>query len=369
MTAPAGPIATSNGGSTSVVDVHAHAMPLPLLQQLERMGLADLSGAANSVVTLDPAVAGLPSGSPIPYPPEQYDLQARLAAMDAARIDLALLSAPPFLFCTTTEDEKLVVDVVQRSNDALIEFSHKASDRFLMLATLPIGTSHALNEARRCIEQLGCAGVTIGTYGLGKELDDPANEEVWQYLAERRAFVFLHPSRVSSSERLTQYHLPQLLGYPAETALATSRLVFSGVLERHALSLCLAHGGGCLQSVAARLDLGWRRKPVAQTVSEPPTSYLKRLYFDTAVFDATALARLIEDVGADRVLLGTDAPFDLEERDPLQLLDEAGVSGEELRLIAGGNALRLLHPSADSMTADGPAKRSAGSQMSGRTVR
>ncbi|MFC7645548.1 amidohydrolase family protein [Streptosporangium lutulentum] len=123
-------------------------------------------------------------------------------------------------------------------------------ERLVALATVPIGIEGAAQEAARCVEELGMAGVTIGTFGGGRELDDPINEPVWAFLSERQTFCFVHPSRTSSPERLRDYHLAQLLGYPAETALAVARLIFGGVLDRHRPVLCLAHGGGCLTGLA-----------------------------------------------------------------------------------------------------------------------
>lgn len=325
-----------------VVDVHAHAMPLPVLETLAADGLADLRGLATGTVVLAPDVSGLPEGAPIPCPAGQYDVPTRLAAMDDSGVDVAVISAPPFLSCTPSADESLVLDVVRRSNDAVRDFVASAPGRLVGLGTLPAGSKHAREEAERCLDDLGFAGFAIGTYGLGRELDDGVNEELWAYLAAQASFVFLHPSRVSDLDRLSAFHLPQLLGYPAETTLAVTRLLFAGVLDRHDLVLCLAHGGGCLTSVAGRLDLGWERKEVARTTAHRPSDLLRRLYFDTAVFSPTALRRLVEDVGAANVLLGTDAPFDLAERRPLDLVAAAGLSAAEAALIRGGNAERLL---------------------------
>lgn len=334
--------ARGDGQQVPVVDVHAHAMPLPLLRDLESQGLADLSDLSGSVVTLDSRVSGLPTGAKIPCPREQFDVESRLSAMDEKGIDVAAVSAPPFLFCTTADDEDFTLDVVRRSNDGMVDFVREVPERFLALGTVPVGSPHAVDEARRCLDDLGCVGLAIGSFGLQRELDDPVNEELWTFAADRGAFLLLHPSRVSGVERLDKFHLPQLLGYPAETALAVSRMIFGGVLDRHDLSLCLSHGGGCLPSIKGRLDLGWERKEVARTTKHAPSRYLRRLYFDSAVFEPVMLRRLIEDVGVHRVLLGTDSPFDLEEQDPLEFLDSAGLSGSDFNHVAGGNAQSLL---------------------------
>jgi aminocarboxymuconate-semialdehyde decarboxylase len=119
-------------------------------------------------------------------------------------------------------------------------------------------------------------------------------------------------------------------------------MIFGGVLERYELALCLAHGGGCVPSLRGRLDLGWSRKAVAATVPQPPAEYLRRLLYDTAVFDAGLLAALVREVGADHVLLGTDAPFDLADRDPRGTVGALDLPDAEATAVLGGNARRLL---------------------------
>lgn len=325
-----------------VIDIHTHALPMPLLRQLERRGLADLSGMADHVLRLDPDLCGLAPGAAIPFPPEQYDLELRLASLESMGVTHQAVAAPPFVFASESPDASLVMDVTRRANDALAEFVAASSGRLVGLATVPVGLPDAAEELARCMDELGFAGATVGSYGAGRELDDPVNEDLWSALAERRCFTLLHPSRVSSRDRLADYHLVQLLGYPMETALAVSRLIFGGVLGRHDLVLCLTHGGGCVPGVAPRLDLGWHRKPVARVIERVPTEYLRRLFYDTAVFDTKTLARLVEDMTAQHVLLGTDAPFDLRDQQPVATVRALGLEESQENAVLGGNAAALL---------------------------
>lgn len=327
---------------TPVIDVHTHAMPMPFLRRLERRGLADLSRAADRVLGLDPAICGLAPGSPIPFAPEQHDMERRLASLTEMGVDHQVVAAPPFVFASEADDDRLTLEVTRHANDALAEFVAGSGGRLSGLATVPVGHPGAAAELARCLDELGLAGATIGTFGGGRELDDPVNEDLWQALDARRCFTLMHPSRVSSRDRLADYHLVQLLGYPLETALATSRLIFGGVLDRHDLVLCLAHGGGCAPAVGGRLDLGWRRKSVARVTRRAPSDYLRRLLYDTALFDTTALGRLVEDMTAAHVLLGTDAPFDLVDEDPLRTVRALGIDAGQRAAVLGGNAARLL---------------------------
>ncbi|TMR41011.1 amidohydrolase family protein [Actinomadura geliboluensis] len=332
----------AGAGGPATVDVHAHALPMPLLRYLADRGLADLSEVGAGVLLLDPAVSGVPKGARIPLPADQYDVPRRLTALDAAGIDLQLVSAPPFVFGSDSDDGELVMAVTRRSNDALAEYAAAGGGRLAALGTVPVGLPGAAAEAARCLDELGMAGLAMGTYGAGRELDDPVNEDVWALMTERRAFGLVHPSRASAPARLRDFYLVQLLGYPAETALAAARLIFGGVLDRHDPVLCLVHGGGCLPALAPRLALGWERKKEARTVPRSPREYLRRLYFDTAVFDGTALRRLIEDVGHERVLLGTDLPFDLADVDAVAAIRRLALDPAAERAVLAGNAARLI---------------------------
>ncbi|RIV40026.1 amidohydrolase family protein [Micromonospora radicis] len=325
-----------------VIDVHAHALPTPFLADLQRRGLADLSLVEKGTLHLDAGISGLAPGAAIPFPAEQYDLARRLAAMEATGVDHQAVSAPPFVFASAASDPGLAADLARRSNDALAEFVAGSRGRLVALATVPVGTPDAAGEAVRALDDLGAAGLVIGTFGGGRELDHDINEELWQEVARRRAFVLVHPSRASEPARLRDFHLVQLAGFPMETALAISRLIFAGVLDRHDLRLCLSHGGGCLPGLAGRLDLGWDRKAVAHTSLRPPSEYLRRLYYDTALFSPVILRRLIEDVTADRVCLGTDTPFDVADLAPIETVRGLGLPPDQAAAVLGGTAARLL---------------------------
>mgnify|MGYP003798684647 FL=1 len=324
------------------MDAHTHAMPLTFLRLLRDRGLADLSSLAEGYVRIDPAVAGVAAGSRIPCPPSMWDVAARSSDPARPAVGRDVVAAPPFLFAADVTDDVTAADLVARSNDALAEFVAPARDRFLPLGTVPVGRRAAVAEAARVIDSLGFVGVTLGTTGAARDLDDPVNEPLWSWLAERRVPVLLHPTGAPAPQRMRDFHLTQLLGYPVETAIAAARLIFSGVLDRHDLSIVLCHGGGCLPSLTPRLDLGWQRKEVARTTPTPPSSYLGRFWFDTATFDDAALRALIDRVGADHVLLGTDYPFDLGDTDGVARVERLGLDPDRSRSVLGGTAAGLF---------------------------
>ncbi|GAA1384527.1 amidohydrolase family protein [Pseudonocardia kongjuensis] len=330
------------------LDVHAHAVPRTLLDRLAADGLADLTGLDEGVVRFDPRVSGVGPGAPIPIARAQWDPSGRPAEMARSGVERQLVSLPPFVTCAGADDEDLVRSVARCGNDGLVAVLAPWAGTMDPLGFVPLGTPWAVSEARRCIEELGCAGIAIGTRGLGRELDDPVHEPLWSYLADAGVFAFVHPNGVPDGARLHDFWLPQLVGFPMETAIAAARLVFGGVLERHDVALVLAHGGGCLPILRGRMDMGWQRKDVARTTPQPPGAYLDRLYYDSATFSPQALRRLVDDVGAGRVMVGTDYPFELAEHDPVGAVGAAGLSARQRAQVLHGTLSALLAARAGS---------------------
>lgn len=213
------------------------------------------------------------------------------------------------------------------------------------LATVPLQDGRAAAaEAERACGRLGLLGVEIATNARGRELSDPDLEPFWGVCEAMRLPVFLHPAYNVSSPRLEGHHLGNLVGNPLDTTLAVTRLVFGGVLDRHPdLRLLLAHGGGFWPYQFGRIDHAYLVRPECRGSARPPRDYLRGFYYDTIVHSAPALGYLVRTVGPERVLAGSDVPFDMADMDPLATLQEAGVDGAELEAIATGNA-RALFP-------------------------
>jgi aminocarboxymuconate-semialdehyde decarboxylase len=325
-----------------VVDVHAHALPLGLLDFLADEGVADLSALDDGIVRIASSVSGVADGAPIPLPRAQFDVIQRLTDMDAMGVSHQLVSLPPFVTSADADDEDLALRIADHGNHALAELIAHAPTRLAALGLVPLGTARAVDVARRCLDELGCAGVAIGSRGLGRETDDTVHEDLWALLSERQVPVFLHPNSVPGGARLHDYWLPQLAGFPMDTAVAVSRLVLGGVLERHPMRIALAHGGGCVPSLTGRLDLGWTRKAVARTTPHPPSTYLRRLYYDSATFSPALLRALVADVGADHVVVGTDYPLDLADLDPVAGVLAAGLGPQATATVLAGTVTDWL---------------------------
>ena len=147
----------------------------------------------------------------------------------------------------------------------------------------------------------------------GRPLDDPIFEPMWSLIEELGLLIFLHPTSAVGSERFGLHGVHVLVGWPFETTLAVTRLIFEGVLERHpGLKIILSHGGGNLVFLRGRLDSaynaeGWEANPYyRKNISRPPSAYLDRLYYDTCALSAESNRFVIETMGEDRVMFGTD---------------------------------------------------------------
>jgi aminocarboxymuconate-semialdehyde decarboxylase len=203
----------------------------------------------------------------------------------------------------------------------------------------------AVRELDYIMGTLKLRGVEILTNVDGQELSDPKFRPFFAKAEQLGAFIMMHPNGFTHGQRLTHYYLSNVLGNPLDTALALHNLIFSGTLARFPeLKLMAVHGGGYLPSYSGRIDHAWgARRDSHVDLPLPPTTYLRQVYLDTVVFSYHQLAYLIDVFGPDRIVMGTDYPFDMAEYNPIGHV--AGVDGMDdvtLAQIAGGNAARVL---------------------------
>jgi aminocarboxymuconate-semialdehyde decarboxylase len=157
--------------------------------------------------------------------------------------------------------------------------------------------------------------------------------------------VVIHPNGFTEAKRLTRFYFNNVIGNPLETTIALHHLIFDGVIERHPnLKILAVHGGGYLPAYSGRIDHAWGARSDAHgDLPQPPTGYLKKIYFDTVVFTPHQLAELVRLFGADHIIMGTDYPFDMAEYDPIgHVASVAELDASARAAIAGGNARRLL---------------------------
>ena len=277
--------------------------------------------------------------------PLQIDWQPRLVDMDQMGIDMQVISPVPRQMYGSLPPEVVATSAVL-VNDNLAAFAANKPDRFVPIGTVPLqAPAAAVEELERCMGKLGFKGVQVPSNIGGMELSDPSLEPFWAKAEKLGAVVFIHPSGFTHPERLVRFYLNNLIGNPLETTLAVHYLIFDGVLERYPnLKIVAAHGGGFAAAYHGRMDHGWGARPDAHgELPHPPTTYLKKMYFDTIVFTPEQLSHLIATYGADHIMLGTDYPADMGEYDPIaHIADVKSMDPKTLAAIAGGNAARLF---------------------------
>ncbi len=342
---PAGATAPKRGagGGRFTVDLHCHLLTPAVEQRVanapgrraEAARMADSAGAESGAVNRELG--------PV-YAPKLTDLAIRLADMDAQGVYVQALSPSPTQYHYWA-DRDVAAEVVAGINTHIAEACATAPERFVGLGSVALQHPElAASQAEHAVRKLGLKGVMVSTLIDGVDAGDPRFDPFWARMEALDGLVFMHPMGTSIGSRLDRFYLSNIVGNPAETTMALSAMIFSGVFDRYpGLKLLAAHGGGYLPAYAARSDHGWDVRPEAHVCKEPPSAYLKRLWFDTIVYDPDQLRRLIEAVGAERIVVGTDYPFDMGDYDPHALIDAVTTLTEaEREAILGGNARALL---------------------------
>ena len=323
-----------------IIDVHAHAMSRDLLYDWARRGSFELSLDEDQMIVL-PAIGRVD--------PEIYDHQNRVERLAAAGVEKELIC--PLSQFGTWPGGAADVELTRSLNQSTAECVATSGGRFAGLATLALGEpERAVEELTRALAEHGFLGALTGTYAGDRPLDHSSLDPLFAELARLELPVFMHPTSAVATPRWDRYTLKIVLNWPNETALAVSRLIFAGTLERHqGLKLVLAHGGGTLAFLRGRLDLAhsaprYERNPDCRAnIVKPPSEYLNQIYFDTAVTTPESLHFLIDLFGAEKVVFGTDDPFEVGDpggRIALPALQERSESEREL--ILSGNLSRLL---------------------------
>jgi len=286
-----------------------------------------------------------------------WDPEVRLQEMDRDGVEMQVLSATPVLFAYDRPVEH-ALDCAQLFNDAALELCAQGRGRLKSLCQVPLQDIDAsCSELSRCM-RAGHLGVQIGNHVGEKNLDDPGIVTFLQHCAEEGAAVLVHPWDMLAPERMPKYMMPWTVGMPAETQLGIVATILGGAFDQlpSKLRICFAHGGGSFAFLLGRLENAWQHHPVARGVCElSPTQYLNRFYVDSAVFDERALQFLVETMGAERVMLGSDYPFPLGEHRVGTLIRSSRLTAPAKLRLLGGNAVDFLAlPSQSAATAKTP---------------
>jgi aminocarboxymuconate-semialdehyde decarboxylase len=326
------------------VDIHCHYLNTAVAAKVAHLNPAQYEPSVTFANALTREVNAKQIRDRIP---KLSDIETRLRDMDQMGIDIQAVSPAPNQTYYWT-DAGFGVELARMVNDRLAEIVAAHPERFVALGTVPLqNVDLAVAELERCVKRLGLRGVEINPSVNGMDLTD-ARLNLEKFFAKAQALdvvLFLHPIGFTQGERLMDHYLNNVIGNPMETTIAASHLIFDGVMDRYPkLKVVLPHAGGYLAHYWARMDHAHRARPDCRTViKKAPTSYLKKMYFDTITFDAQMLRHMIDRHGAGHVLLGTDYPYDMAEEDPVGLIASVpGLKRAEREMIEGGNAARLL---------------------------
>ena len=277
--------------------------------------------------------------------PKMDVLDVRLADMDAMGVDVQAVAIAVYQYYYWA-DADLGAKVSRMMNEEVVEATSRHGDRFVPLGTVPMqDTEAAVQELRYLATELGMRGIEIGTHVEGEEISTPRLDPFWAEVERLGLVVVVHTQGTTHPERMQGHNFVNIIGHPFEATLAQAHLIFNGVIDRHPdLKILVVHGGGYLPSYAGRIDHGWQaREDIREGVRDLPGNYLRNFYFDTMVFATDQLKYLVDRYGADHVLLGTDYPYDMGDEDPLALVGATpGLTQDQIDLISGGNAARLL---------------------------
>src|SRR6266568_3271880 len=323
------------------IDTHAHYFPQSYLDLVAGEG----PRFKYEVVTTDDTfMIKSPVFSPGPLPKKFIDIQQRLADMDAQGVGVHALSlTAPMLYWA---DADLSHRLARAWNDAAVVAHKTHPDRFVVLATLPmLDPDRAVDELDRVSNMPGVRGVYMGTNIDNRDLDDALFEPIFARIEQLGLPVFLHPIQTVGGKRMQSFYLGNLLGNPIDTAIAACHLIFGGVLDRHPnLQVNLPHAGGRLTCRLGRIDHGWQVRSEFDhaRMPNPPSAYLQRFTYDTIVHSKSIMEFVIHEVGAERVMIGSDYCFDMGVDRPLDLLEQINLPAAQRKMILGDNAARLL---------------------------
>lgn len=326
----------------SVIDLHAHWFPQEWVSLLEQEGLANgarMGRNSKGYASIEiPGVALVSS-----FPTDMIDLGIMVRKMNEARVDVRALSLTnPMVYWAPPA---FGLKLAQAYNDACAAAHREHGERFLGTIMLPLQAPDlAVQELDRAAKLPGMRAVYMAMHVGGKNLDEKALWPVYERCEALGLPICLHPVNPLGIDRMREFHMRNLCGNPYEAGVAAASLIFGGVLDAYPkLEVMLPHAGGTFPWLIGRMDRGAEVRGELKHMKQPPSAYLRRFYYDTISHHPQIMRALIDLVGADRIVVGSDYNFDMGYERPVEFVDRIPrLTAHERELILGKNAARLL---------------------------
>ncbi len=323
------------------IDVHNHVIPETIVKAMQDNPVYNtkIEGEGNDRVFIRGKVR-------FPFEAEFYNADAKLESLDRKKIDIAFISPGPQCFFYNLKDE-LAINTARIVNDGIAQMVAAKPDRLRGMATLPMQHPEAaIVELERVVKEYGFKGVELGTAIGEEELSDPKFRAVLRRIEEMKVMIFAHPNTQGSGGRLDCHYLTNLIGNPLDTTIMVGKMMFSGALdELKDLKILLAHGGGFLPYQIGRFVHGHKVRPdTAANTKSDPLLMLRRFWFDALTHSPESIRHLIDVIGSEKIVLGTDAPFDMGEMAPVDRVEMTpGLTQQERENIHYNAALALFN--------------------------
>jgi len=327
------------------IDIHAHVIPESMWKAIEAK--REWHGFRHEAGEGLGAMLGGGMRTAFTSPKVRFTVEQRLKDMDEQKVDVQVLSIHmPFVGYHLDAAQGLAL--AREFNDELGATVRQNTGRLAGLATLPVqDVKSAIGELERAVTRLGLKGAALDTQVNGKQWDEPEFLPFFKAAEQMKAVLFYHPQPQNNflMQRVKRHGLFNSLGVILDDAIVTAVLICGGVLEKCPdLKVCIAHGGGPACFAMGRLDRTWQERPQTRSTPQPPSAYEKKLYYDTVTGSEQELRYLLDRVGADRVVLGSDWPFVPWHPSPVAWVQNLkSLTAEEKEKILWRNLSQLLN--------------------------